>query len=219
MFATAFARFTRIAAGPLAEVAPAGRRFQLAAPDVPVLIFDDATGGVIDLDLRGTDSEILARLPVLPQQAAARAPGRPKLGVVPREVTLLPRHWDWLSAQPGGASATLRRLVEDARKADGLILLGYGDYEVYRGRQAQLIRQGTHFVRWGAVGPDEQDGRTIGCDNRAGGWLAGKHLIARGRRRIAFLADKGVVDGFGHVSARHDKREHCPFTILPGGSI
>ena len=78
---------------------------------------------------------------------------------------------------------------EDARKADGLILLGYGDYEVYRGRQAQLIRQGTHFVRWGAVGPDEQDGRTIGCDNRAGGWLAGKHLIARGRRRIAFLAD------------------------------
>ena len=119
MFATAFARFTRIAAGPLAEVAPAGRRFQLAAPDVPVLIFDDATGGVIDLDLRGTDSEILARLPVLPQQAAARAPGRPKLGVVPREVTLLPRHWDWLSAQPGGASATLRRLVEDARKADG----------------------------------------------------------------------------------------------------
>ncbi|MBV8158473.1 MAG: DUF2239 family protein, partial [Dyella sp.] len=70
-------------------------------------------------DFRGTDDEVLARLPVSAQAepAVARGPGRPKLGVVAREVTLLPRHWDWLAAQPGGASATLRRLVEDARRA------------------------------------------------------------------------------------------------------
>jgi hypothetical protein len=42
--------------------------------------------------------------------------GRPKLGVVAREVTLLPRHWDWLKAQPGGASAALRRLVDAERR-------------------------------------------------------------------------------------------------------
>ena len=119
MIATAFANSTRIAAGPLAEVALAVRRFQQAVPDTAVLIFDDAKGRVIDLDLRGTEAEIVARLPTSAELPAPRAPGRPKLGVVPREVTLLPRHWDWLSAQPGGASATLRRLVEDARKADG----------------------------------------------------------------------------------------------------
>lgn len=77
---------------------------------------------------------------------------------------------------------------EDSRKADGIILLGYGDYEIYRGRQEQLLAQGTHFVRWGAVEPGGA-GRTLGCDNHRGGVLAGEHLIARGRRRIAYLGD------------------------------
>ena len=77
---------------------------------------------------------------------------------------------------------------EDARRADGLILLGYGDFEVYRGRQEQLVRQGTRFVRWGAASAEGAE-RTIGCDNRAGGRIAGEHLLARGRRRIAFLGD------------------------------
>ncbi len=76
----------------------------------------------------------------------------------------------------------------DSRKADGIILLGYGDYSIYRGREEQLLRQGTHFVRWGAVEPGS-NGRTIGCDNFRGGWDAGRHLIARGRSRIAFIGN------------------------------
>ncbi|WP_327752776.1 LacI family DNA-binding transcriptional regulator [Sphingobium sp. SJ10-10] len=77
---------------------------------------------------------------------------------------------------------------EDSRKADGIILLGYGDYETYRARLEQLVAQGTHFVRWGSM--DEHAlGMTIGCDNRQGGRDAGRHLIERGRRNIAFLGD------------------------------
>ncbi|KKW92997.1 MULTISPECIES: LacI family DNA-binding transcriptional regulator [Sphingobium] len=77
---------------------------------------------------------------------------------------------------------------EDSRKADGIILLGYGDYESYRARLEQLIGQGTHFVRWGSVDPNAL-GMTIGCDNRQGGRDAGRHLIERGCRNIAFLGD------------------------------
>ena len=78
-----------------------------------VFIFSDRTGGVIDLDLRGSHEEIRARHTPPPRSA-----GRPKLGVTAKEVTLLPRHWDWLSRQKGGASATLRRLVEAARRME-----------------------------------------------------------------------------------------------------
>ncbi len=96
----------------------------------PVLIFDDVTSEQIELDLRGTPEEVLRRLAETsrkgtPAAASAgsepevpRGPGRPKLGVVAREVTLLPRHWDWLSGQPGGASVALRKLVEEARRAN-----------------------------------------------------------------------------------------------------
>jgi hypothetical protein len=84
----------------------------------PVLVFDDLNGSPLDFGLRGTSDQILARL--APEQAPrqgepTRGPGRPKLGVVAREVTLLPRHWEWLSAQPGGASVALRKLVDAAR--------------------------------------------------------------------------------------------------------
>jgi len=95
-----------------------------------VLMFDNATGRTIDVDIRGTDDEIRARFPdstvINPtfesQENAQETPetkgrGRPKLGVTPREVTLLPRHWEWLTAQPGGASVALRKLVEEARRA------------------------------------------------------------------------------------------------------
>lgn len=75
---------------------------------------------------------------------------------------------------------------EDSHKADGLILLGYGDFEDYRARLDTLIAQGTHFVRWGSVAPGET-GTTIGCDNFQGGYAASAHLLAVGRRRIAFL--------------------------------
>lgn len=91
------------------------------SPDVPILVFNDSDGRVIDLDLRGSDADIVARLPADSEREAessseAPGPGRPKLGVVAREVTLLPRHWEWLSAQPGGASVALRKLVEEARR-------------------------------------------------------------------------------------------------------
>jgi hypothetical protein len=95
-----------------------------AEPTATILVFDDGTGRAIDFDLRGTAEEIVARLPApaggLPEPAPTeRGRGRPRLGVVAREVTLLPRHWDWLAAQPGGASQALRRLVEEARRSDG----------------------------------------------------------------------------------------------------
>lgn len=77
---------------------------------------------------------------------------------------------------------------EDSRKADGIILLGYGDYELYKARLEALVAQGTHFVRWGSVDA-HPIGVTIGCDNIAGGRMAGEHLIARGATRIGFIGD------------------------------
>jgi hypothetical protein len=122
---TAFHDATRIAGGPLALVARAVKTALTADPTAAILVFDDATGKVVDLDLRGSDVEIAARYASRSGDAvpaaddAPRGRGRPKLGVVAREVTLLPRHWDWLALQSGGASQALRRLVDDARKADG----------------------------------------------------------------------------------------------------
>ncbi len=77
---------------------------------------------------------------------------------------------------------------EDSRKADGIILLGYGDYELYHAKLEKLVEQGTHFVRWGFVEPG-QPGTTIGCDNFQGGFAAVDHLVRSGRRNIAFLGD------------------------------
>ncbi|MGK9169443.1 DUF2239 family protein [Inquilinus limosus] len=114
---TAFQGVRRIASGPLAEVALAVKRAADRDDAIPVLVFDDATSRPVELDLRGSEAEVLARLPRAAEPEAPRGPGRPKLGVVAREVTLLPRHWDWLARQPGGASVTLRRLVEEARRA------------------------------------------------------------------------------------------------------
>ena len=122
---TAFEGQRRLLSGPLAEVALAVKRAEQRASE-RVAIFSDATGRAIDLDLRGSDDEILARLPAMPGPAEfeavrsePRGRGRPRLGVVAREVTLLPRHWEWLNAQPGGASVALRKLVEAARRANG----------------------------------------------------------------------------------------------------
>jgi len=126
---TAFIGHRRLASGPLADVALAIKRTTKPAGHAPVLVFDDGSGRSVDIDLRGTDQEILARLTPSatasdvptgePFAAEPRGRGRPKLGVVAREVTLLPRHWDWLAGQPGGASVALRKLVEEARRASG----------------------------------------------------------------------------------------------------
>ncbi|WP_199092457.1 DUF2239 family protein [Bosea sp. ASV33] len=122
---TAFHDTNRIACGPLVAVALAVKAALTADPAAAILVFDDATGKVVDLDLRGDAAEIAARYAprsgdiATPSDDAPRGRGRPKLGVVAREVTLLPRHWDWLALQPGGASQALRRLVDDARKSDG----------------------------------------------------------------------------------------------------
>lgn len=119
--AIAFAGTRRIAEGPLPEVADRARQLRAAEPSEAILVFDLETSKVLDLDLRAEAGEIA---PTEPKAAVAAdpdrprgGPGRPKLGVVAREVTLLPRHWEWLNDQPGGASVTLRKLVEQARQA------------------------------------------------------------------------------------------------------
>ncbi len=116
---TAFAGHKLLFSGVLTEVAISVARS--AGTTDAVLVFDDASGRVVDLDLRGSDTDILERLsrPAADagtQEDGNRGRGRPKLGVVAREVTLLPRQWEWLASQPSGASATLRGLVDDARK-------------------------------------------------------------------------------------------------------
>ena len=113
----AFAGCRLIARGVAAEALAA--LHAAASAGETVLVFDAATGRVVDLDLRGDLSEALGRL-IPPPEAERRGPGRPRLGVTAREVTLLPRHWEWLSAQPGGTSVALRKLVESAlREAEG----------------------------------------------------------------------------------------------------
>ena len=140
---TAFAGERRVASGDIRSVLAAIKR----APesDVPVLIFDDRSGAQHEFDLRGSEAEVLARLDadpaVAPSPSPPRAgPGRPRLGVVSREVSLLPRHWQWLERQPGGASASLRRLVEQAKKS-GL-----------RGERARDARYAAGKFMWGIAG-------------------------------------------------------------------
>lgn len=126
---TAFLGLQRLASGSLADVALAIRKTTKPSGAEPILIFDDSSGRSIDIDLRGTDEEIVARLapsiphPEMPSiessMSEPRGRGRPRLGVVAREVTLLPRHWEWLAEQPGGASVALRKLVDEARRANG----------------------------------------------------------------------------------------------------
>jgi uncharacterized protein len=132
----AFEGDRRIASGDLREVARAAKQTLDRREDTSILVFDDASSGPIEIDFRGTVEDVLARLPDISgvpvalddARSAPRGPGRPKLGVVAREITLLPRHWDWLAQQPGGASVAIRRLVDEARRT--------GE-DKYRFRQAQ----------------------------------------------------------------------------------
>ena len=121
---TAFTGVKRICSGRLSAVALEAKAINDRGESTPVLIFDDATANLIEVDYRGSRGDVLKRLfHELPQQArvepeAVRGSGRPRLGVVAREVTLLPRHWQWLSSQRGGASVVLRKLVDEARLAN-----------------------------------------------------------------------------------------------------
>jgi uncharacterized protein len=131
----AFAGSRRISFGTLSDVALAAKRVIEDGEQAPVLIFDDASR-VVDVDFRGSETDVIARLGLdtgdsddtlvddnnaspYRESLTPRGRGRPKLGVVAREVTLLPRHWDWLATQPGGASAAVRRLVDEARQEFG----------------------------------------------------------------------------------------------------
>ena len=113
--AIAFAGAKNIGHGPLEHVALAAKAVHDLHGDAPLLVFEAETSRPIDLDFRGTQQDVLARL----EDIAPAKPGRPKLGVTAREITLLPRHWDWLATQPGGASVALRKLVEAARHTSG----------------------------------------------------------------------------------------------------
>jgi hypothetical protein len=128
---TAFAGERRLAAGALAEVAAKVKASLEDNDDASkIFIFDDTTARPIELDFRGSVRAVLNRIAKAPPEVnyetdeveidpATRKPGRPRLGVQAREVTLLPRHWEWLSQQPGGSSAALRRLVDAARRTSG----------------------------------------------------------------------------------------------------
>lgn len=107
---TAFLGPRQIASGPLSDVLPVLKRRFDKDPTSLVLVFNDGTGRQVDFDLRGSLDEVLQREIPAPQHG----PGRPRLGVTSREVSLLPRHWQWLEQQPNGCSAALRRLVEAA---------------------------------------------------------------------------------------------------------
>lgn len=122
---TAFAGQRLIVSGDVKTVLLETKEALDAGESETVLIFEDKTGVQVDFDFRGTPDEVVARLsahplfaerPVEAPQPARSGPGRPSLGVVSREVSLLPRHWEWLAGQPGGISGTLRRLVDTERK-------------------------------------------------------------------------------------------------------
>lgn len=167
---TAFDGQRLLARGALADVALSVKQAQAARADAAILVFDDQSGKQVDLDLRGGEADIRKRYQAPAAtaapaddadtaEAAPRGRGRPKLGVVPREVTLLPRHWDWLAAQPGGASVALRKLVEQARR----------DNEA-RDQQRQRQEAAYHFMSsiGGNLPGFEEATRALYADDRAG---------------------------------------------------
>src|SRR5579864_9370283 len=179
---TAFEGFDRIESGELARVALKTKEVIDRGERAPVLIFDDATSELIEVDFRGTTEDVLRRLADTTREAALvagsaspdrevpRGRGRPKLGVVAREVTLLPRHWDWLNSQPGGASVALRKLVEDARKK-------------YAGRDRIRQAQESAYRFMSAM-----------AGNEPGFEEAARALFARNRKRFDEMSGKWPKD-------------------------
>jgi uncharacterized protein len=131
----AFADNRLVASGSLENVLRATKK-RADKGGKPVLIFEEGSGRQVDFDLRGSIDDVLART----RNEAKPGPGRPRLGVVSREVSLLPRHWDWLESQPNGASAAIRRLVDEAR---------HDETGIERGRH---LRNGINRVLWSMAG-------------------------------------------------------------------
>ncbi|WP_426438357.1 DUF2239 family protein [Bradyrhizobium genosp. P] len=122
----AFEGERRIAAGDLGDVARAAKQLLDQRKDAAILVFNGRTSALVEIDFRGAIDDVLTRLPKQaipveeqPAPPAPRGPGRPRLGVVAREITLLPRHWDWLAQQKGGASVAIRKLIDEARRSSG----------------------------------------------------------------------------------------------------
>lgn len=132
---TSFDGHHRIASGSLQANALAVKQAIESSTAASVLTFDDRTGQTVEVDTRGSDQQVAARFATREPATEARGRGRPRLGVIAREVTLLPRHWDWLATQPGGASVALRKLVETARRANG-----------DKDRQRQAQERAYHFM-------------------------------------------------------------------------
>lgn len=188
----AFAGSRCLGRGRLAEVVVAAKSELDAHPDAVVMIVDDESSEPVEVDFRGSTRDVIERLAsaMAPAPAAGdggrRAPGRPKLGVVAREVTLLPRHWEWLAAQPGGASVTLRKLVDAARKD------GAGD-------DARRRAQEACFRFMNAVAGNEPGfeeavralyaGDADGFDGRTSAWPADVREHARRLAGRAFSTD------------------------------
>ena len=186
---TTFLGHRRLASGSLAVNALAVKKASAKGANESALTFCDQTGALVDIDISGSEQEMLARLPQAGIELAAPPPsaestesagaaesaeprgrGRPKLGVIAREVTLLPRHWEWLAAQPGGASVSLRKLVDEARKAN-----------VESDRQRQASERAYRFMAAMA-------GDTAGFED------ASRALFANDAQRFLQLTDSWPAD-------------------------
>lgn len=185
---TAFAATRCIASGDLHAMLRETKRFiDRKGPD-SILIFEDQTGTQIDFDFRGSPDEVLERLSSHPHFAAAQdsaqprsGPGRPKLGVVCREVSLLPRHWEWLEQQRGGISVALRKLIDEARKA------GLSE------ENARIAREAASRFMWAMAGnlPDFEE--------------ASRALFAKDHDKLASLIAKWPKDIRNHVQKLVDE--------------
>ncbi|WP_029041600.1 DUF2239 family protein [Cucumibacter marinus] len=180
---TAFSGEVLLARGAISEVVLAVRAAQAEDPDAEILIFEDSDGRVQLLDLTRDDGGYFDA-PARPSSPATKpSRGRPKLGVVAKEVTLLPRHWEWLATQPGGASGTLRRLVDAARKQSG---------DVDRIRNAQAAADRFMQLMAGDRPGYEDASRALyardkaGFEARSAGWPADIRDYARSLAAPAF---------------------------------
>jgi uncharacterized protein len=152
---TAFADDQRLASGDLREVLSKTKRAIDSGRHQTILVFEDQSGRQIEFDFEGTEDQVLER--ELPQKPKS-GPGRPKLGVVAKEVTLLPRHWQWLEQQPQGISGALRRLVEEASKREP------------DRQRARIARDAASRVMWSMAGnrPNfEEASRALFAGDRA----------------------------------------------------